>query len=171
MSGRLAKGHERRYCKQRSTQLCLVNHAARCSCFAFVAASVRTSVLQVVKHMVHGAPCVTITGQKGIGKTQVRSLLRTRTAVFSSCPGVHKKCICSLGEVIFVEWYDTFVPSFGVDDSGSTRLRAKTTAAHPSLTPPFFPVGTNDMIPGVAQGLRVHAGAECFRRDFVLPGG
>ncbi|CAM9781667.1 unnamed protein product, partial [Scytosiphon promiscuus] len=28
-------------------------------------------VQEVVKHMVHGAPCVTITGQKGIGKTQV----------------------------------------------------------------------------------------------------
>lgn len=31
----------------------------------------RTPILQVVKHMVHGDPCVTITGQKGIGKTQV----------------------------------------------------------------------------------------------------
>ncbi|CAN0448508.1 unnamed protein product, partial [Ectocarpus sp. 8 AP-2014] len=28
-------------------------------------------VQKVVKHMVSGVPCVTITGQKGIGKTQV----------------------------------------------------------------------------------------------------
>lgn len=38
-------------------------------------------LLQVVKHLVRGVPCVTITGQKGIGKTQVRRRRRRRRVV------------------------------------------------------------------------------------------
>lgn len=49
--------------------------------------------LQVVKHMVHGAPCVTITGQKGIGKTQVR----TPYSLWSDESGLEKKIVNSTG--------------------------------------------------------------------------
>lgn len=44
-------------------------------------------LFQVVNHMVRGAPCVTITGQSGIGKTQVWCSRAASVFCYCHCHG------------------------------------------------------------------------------------